>query len=160
MGAGKSIRNHVFFPVAAAGMWLLTAEFGRREGSRSALRAAAPGGIEPRAAKPVPGAEPSATDRRANIRVDSTLVQINVTVTTPLGQVVTGMEKEHFKIFEDKVQQNIVSFTSEEAPLSVGLVFDISGSMSNKLAKSRQAAKEFSSPTLRTSFSDPVQRLA
>jgi|SoiMethySBSTD1v2_1073268.scaffolds.fasta_scaffold832033_2 VWFA-related protein len=145
MGAGKSIRNHVFFPVAAAGMWLLTAGIWAEEKDPQK----APTGpqprvaIEPRAAKPVPGAEPPASDRRANIRVDSTLVQINVTVTTPLGQVVTGMEKEHFKIFEDKVQQNIVSFTSEEAPLSVGLVFDISGSMSNKLAKSRQAAKEF-----------------
>jgi VWFA-related protein len=141
MGAGKSVGKYLFFPVAAAGMWLLAAE--EKDPGKAPAGVQPRVAIEPRAAKPVPGAEPPATDRRSNIRVDSTLVQINVTVTTPLGQVVTGMEKEHFKIFEDKVQQNIASFTSEEAPLSVGLVFDISGSMSNKLAKSRQAAKEF-----------------
>ncbi|MBM3796966.1 MAG: VWA domain-containing protein [Acidobacteria bacterium] len=101
--------------------------------------------IEPRAAKPVPGAEPTDAPkpRGATIITEKTIVQINVSVFTPLGQVVTGMEQEHFKLFEDKVQQSIETFTSEEAPLSVGLVFDISSSMGSKLAKSRQAAKEF-----------------
>ena len=98
--------------------------------------------IEPRAAKP-PSGEATREKRTPNIRVDATLVQINVTVTTPLNQVVTGMEKEHFRLFEDKVEQSVLSFSSEEAPLSVGLVFDISGSMGNKLSKSRQAAAQF-----------------
>jgi len=97
--------------------------------------------IEPRAPKPAPGAE--AERRPANIRVETQLVQINVTVTTPLSQVVTGMEKEHFRIFEDKTEQRIVSFSSEEAPLSVGLVFDVSGSMGSKLNKARLAAAQF-----------------
>ena len=97
--------------------------------------------ITPRAPKPVPGAKEER--RTPNIRIDTNLVQINVTVTTPLGQVVTAMEKEHFRIFEEKVEQKILSFTSEEAPLSVGLVFDMSGSMGNKLHKSRQAAAQF-----------------
>jgi VWFA-related protein len=96
--------------------------------------------IEPRAR---PGAEAAPERRPANIRVDTTLVQINVTVTTPLNQVVTGMEKEHFRLFEDKSEQSILTFSSEEAPLSIGLVFDISGSMGNKLHKSRQAAAAF-----------------
>jgi hypothetical protein len=57
--------------------------------------------IEPRAPKPAPGAEAGSNERRApNIRVDKTIVQINVTVSTPLGQVVTGMEREHFRLFE------------------------------------------------------------
>ncbi|MCC6538049.1 MAG: VWA domain-containing protein [Bryobacterales bacterium] len=102
--------------------------------------------IEPRAPKPAPGSEPAGSgpkSREATIITEKTIVQINVSVFTPLGQVVTGMEQEHFKLFEDKVQQKIETFTSEEAPLSVGLVFDISGSMGSKLAKSRQAAKEF-----------------
>jgi Ca-activated chloride channel family protein len=96
--------------------------------------------IEPR---PKPAAAAPTDQRTPNIRVDTTLVQINVTVTTPLNQVVTGMEKDHFRLFEDKVEQSVVSFTSEEAPLSIGLVFDISGSMGNKLHKSRQAAAQF-----------------
>jgi len=95
--------------------------------------------------KPKPGApKPEATPRReANIRVDIPLVLINVNVTTPLGVTVTGLEKENFRLFEDKVEQKISQFSAEDAPLSVGLVFDASGSMSNKLNKSREAAAQF-----------------
>ena len=82
-------------------------------------------------------------DRQANIRVDTTLVQINVTVTDPLNRFVTGLEKEHFRLFEDKIEQTILQFSSEDAPLSIGLVFDTSGSMGSKLQQSRKAAVEF-----------------
>ena len=80
---------------------------------------------------------------RANIRVDSTLVLIPVTVTDPLNRFVTGLEKENFKLFEEKKEQEILSFTSEDAPLSIGLVFDCSGSMGSKLDKSREAVAQF-----------------
>jgi VWFA-related protein len=90
-----------------------------------------------------PAREPSLEPRTPNIRVDTTLVLINVTVTTPLSQVVTGLEKEHFRLFEDKVEQSVTQFSSEDAPLSVGLVFDVSGSMGAKLHKARQAAAQF-----------------
>ncbi|HEX3684103.1 MAG TPA: VWA domain-containing protein [Bryobacteraceae bacterium] len=81
--------------------------------------------------------------RPSNIRVDKTLVLINVTVTDPLNRFVTGLEKEHFRLFEDKIEQTITQFSSEDAPISIGLVFDTSGSMGSKLQKSRQAAAEF-----------------
>jgi Ca-activated chloride channel homolog len=80
---------------------------------------------------------------QANIRIDSTLVLIPVTVTDPLNRFVTGLEKENFKVFEDKKEQPLSQFSSEDAPLSVGVVFDCSGSMGNKLAKSRQAVAQF-----------------
>ncbi|MCL5097213.1 MAG: VWA domain-containing protein, partial [Candidatus Omnitrophica bacterium] len=80
---------------------------------------------------------------RSNIRVDTTLVLIPVTVTDPLNRFVTGLERENFRIFEDKTEQKVVQFSSEDAPLSVGLVFDCSGSMGNKLEKSRQAVAQF-----------------
>jgi Ca-activated chloride channel homolog len=94
------------------------------------------------------GAEPKAGDdslahRETDIRVDTDLVLIPVTVTTPLQQVVTGMEAEHFRLYEDGVEQKIKYFASEDAPLSVGLVFDASGSMGSKLAKARLAAAQF-----------------
>ncbi|MEZ5352838.1 MAG: VWA domain-containing protein [Bryobacteraceae bacterium] len=112
-----------------------------------AAGAAQTGGAQPRveirSRAPRKTEESNEAGRPANIRVETQLVQINVTVTTPLNQVVTGMEKEHFRLFEDKVEQEIVTFSSEEAPLSVGLVFDISGSMGSKLHKSRQAAAQF-----------------
>jgi Ca-activated chloride channel family protein len=81
--------------------------------------------------------------RPVDIRVNKELVLINVTVTDPLNRFVTGLEKQHFRLFEDKVEQTITSFSSEDAPISIGLVFDTSGSMGAKLQKSRLAAAEF-----------------
>ena len=81
--------------------------------------------------------------RNASIRIDTTLVQIPVTVTDPLNRFVTGLEKEHFKLFEDKIEQTIAEFSSEDAPLSVVFAFDTSRSMGSKLRKSRQAAVRF-----------------
>ena len=80
---------------------------------------------------------------QSSIRVDSTLVLIPVTVTDPLNRFVTGLEKENFKLTEDKLPQEITQFSSEDAPLSVGVVFDCSGSMGHKLDKSRQAVAQF-----------------
>jgi VWFA-related protein len=95
--------------------------------------------IEPRA-KPSVRAE---AVPKANIRVDSTLVLIPVTVTDPMNRFVTGLEKENFKIFEAGKEQDLSQFSSEDAPLSVGVVFDCSGSMGSKLDKSRQAVAQF-----------------
>lgn len=78
-----------------------------------------------------------------NLRIDTNLVLVPITVTTPLNQIVTGMEKENFRLYEDKVEQEITYFASFDAPISIGLVFDASGSMGNKLNKSRQAAAAF-----------------
>ena len=95
--------------------------------------------IEPRAKPSVrAGAVP-----KSNIRVDSTLVLIPVTVTDPMNRFVTGLEKENFKIFEAGKEQDLSQFSSEDAPLSVGVVFDCSGSMGSKLDKSRQAVAQF-----------------
>jgi Ca-activated chloride channel homolog len=81
--------------------------------------------------------------QRSNIRVDSTLVLIPVTVTDPMNRFVTGLEKENFKLTEDSLPQEVTQFSSEDAPLSVGVVFDCSGSMGHKLDKSRQAVAQF-----------------
>jgi Ca-activated chloride channel homolog len=97
--------------------------------------------IEPRSR--TPATEPATERRRANIRVDTNVVLIPVTVTDPLNRFVTGLEKEHFKLTEDNVEQQVLVFSSEDAALSIGLVFDASGSMGNKLQKSRQAAASF-----------------
>src|ERR1700690_858398 len=100
--------------------------------------------IEPRV-KPTAEKETDAIPerRQGRIRIDTTLVQVNVTVTDPLNRFVTGLEKEHFRLFEDKVEQVIAQFSAEDAPLSVGIVFDTSGSMGSKLQKSREAVAQF-----------------
>jgi VWFA-related protein len=80
---------------------------------------------------------------KANIRIDTSLVLIPVTVTDPLNRFVTGLDQDVFDIMEDNVKQKITSFGSEDAPLSIGIVFDTSGSMGPKLEKSRQSVTEF-----------------
>jgi len=77
------------------------------------------------------------------IQVDVNLVLVPVTVVDPLNRLVTGLEKEHFQVFEDKAQQKIAHFSSEDVPISLGLVFDASGSMANKIDKSRMAVLQF-----------------
>jgi len=99
--------------------------------------------ITPRTRTPTADPNESITDRRADIRVDSTLVLIPVSVTDPMSRFVTGLDKENFKLSEDKVDQEITQFSSEDAPLSVGIVFDTSGSMGAKLQRSRQAVTQF-----------------
>src|SRR5437868_276085 len=79
----------------------------------------------------------------ANLRVDTNLVLVPVTVCDPLNRPVTGLEKEHFRVFDDKIEQAITHFSMDDEPVAVGLVFDISGSMGAKLQKSRQAASAF-----------------
>lgn len=80
---------------------------------------------------------------RPQIRVDSTLVLIPVTVTDPLGRLVTGLAKENFTLFEDNHPQEIVSLSNEDMPVSVGLVFDCSASMGEKLEQARDAVAQF-----------------
>jgi len=101
----------------------------------------APVNIVPRP-KPGKPAEPAAMPN-ANIRIDTNLVLVPVTVTDPLNRFVTGLEGTDFQIFEDDVAQKIVSFGSEDAALSIGIVFDTSGSMGDKLQVSRLSVAEF-----------------
>jgi Ca-activated chloride channel homolog len=80
---------------------------------------------------------------RPNIRVDTNMVLIPVSVTDVLNRPVAGLEKENFQLFDDKVEQNIASFSMENEPIAIGLVFDTSSSMGNLLGASRMAATEF-----------------
>ncbi len=81
--------------------------------------------------------------RPVDLRVNRTVVLVNVTVTDPLNRFVTGLEKQHFRLYEDKIEQVITAFSCDDAPISIGLVFDTSGSMGAKMQKSREAAAEF-----------------
>jgi Ca-activated chloride channel family protein len=78
-----------------------------------------------------------------NLRVDTTLVQIPVAVTDSANRFVLGLQKEDFHLFEDSVEQTVAHFSGEDAPLSVGLVFDESGSMDFKLRTSQAAVAQF-----------------
>jgi Ca-activated chloride channel family protein len=76
-------------------------------------------------------------------RADSTLVLVPVSVTDPSNRYVLGLEKEDLHLFEDGVEQKVTHFSNEDAPLSIGLLVDTSGSMGAKLDTSRRAVAEF-----------------
>ncbi|HUI58106.1 MAG TPA: VWA domain-containing protein [Bryobacteraceae bacterium] len=95
--------------------------------------------VQPR---PRPGASEPAPPK-ATLRSDTNLVLVPVSVCDPYNRPVTGLEKEHFKIFDDKVEQTVTQFAMDDEPVAVGLVFDVSGSMGPKLRVSRDAATEF-----------------
>jgi VWFA-related protein len=77
------------------------------------------------------------------IRVDVKLVLIPVTVTDPFGAPFAGLPKEVFQLFEDGVEQQVKYFSSQDAPVSLGVVFDTSRSMEGKLDESRAAVARF-----------------
>ena len=77
------------------------------------------------------------------IRSDVDLALVNVTVTDPFNRLVTGLDQDNFRVFEDNIEQEIVTFSSEDVPISIGVIFDFSGSMSNKIDKAREAALQF-----------------
>lgn len=79
----------------------------------------------------------------ARLRIDSSLVLIPVQVTTAAGTSVTDLKKENFQLFEEGVEQTVTHFTKDDAPLSIGLLFDTSGSMNNKMRKAADAAATF-----------------
>ncbi len=78
-----------------------------------------------------------------SIKVALDVVLVPVTVTESLGRPVEGLRAEDFRIWEDKVEQKIQYFSSEDTPVSLGLVFDTSGSMSRTLDMARSAASTF-----------------
>jgi len=90
----------------------------------------------------------SGTSRRgARLRVDVNLVLVPATVTDPMNRLVTGLERENFEIYDNNVGQIIKSFSTDDAPVTIGIVFDLSGSMNSKFNRARRALSEF----LRTS---------
>ncbi len=86
-------------------------------------------------AQTVPGA--------ANFRTSTRMVLVPVTVTDPYGKTILGLQAKDFNIFDDQAPQQIVSFATEDAPCSAGLVLDISGSMQSTLGVVKESALSF-----------------
>ena len=78
-----------------------------------------------------------------SVHIDVNLALVNVTVTDPYDRVVTGLEPDNFRVFENNVEQEIQYFSSEDVPVSFGVIFDLSGSMANKVGKAKEAALQF-----------------
>jgi Ca-activated chloride channel family protein len=91
-----------------------------------------------------PSAGPSALRADSgSIKVDVNLVLVSVSVVDPLNREVVGLNMENFEVFERKEKQVIRHFSGEDAPISLGVIFDVSGSMADKIDRARDAVLEF-----------------
>ena len=79
----------------------------------------------------------------ALIRTSADLVMVPVTITDDFNRPVTGLERDNFQVFENKKLQPIKNFSTEDSPVSVGIIMDVSGSMGSKLERARDAVREF-----------------
>jgi Ca-activated chloride channel family protein len=77
------------------------------------------------------------------LKVAVDLVLVPVTITDPMNRLVTGLDKENFQLFEGSSKEDIKTFSSEDAPVSLGVIFDSSGSMSSKMDRAKDAVVEF-----------------
>lgn len=80
---------------------------------------------------------------RPVIKTSVDLVLVPVTVTDPMQRLVTGLSQDNFQVFENKKPQQIKHFSNEDAPVSLGIIVDTSGSMADKMDRVREAVKEF-----------------
>ena len=78
-----------------------------------------------------------------SVHLNVELALVNITVTDPHDRFVTGLESDNFRVFEDNVEQEVVTFSSEDVPISIGVILDLSGSMTNKVGKAKEAAVQF-----------------
>jgi len=103
--------------------------------------------VSPRIQPPPPAEkqimDPSLRTHTKPLKVDVDLVLVPVTITDPMNRLVTGLDKENFTLYEGKDLQDIRHFSSEDAPVSLGVIFDMSGSMSSKIERAREAVIEF-----------------
>jgi len=99
--------------------------------------------IEPPKSSPMDNIDPSLKTHTKPLKVDVSLVLVPVTITDPMNRLVTGLDKENFEVYENKEAQEVRSFSSEDAPVSIGVIFDMSGSMTSKIERAREAVIEF-----------------
>jgi len=98
------------------------------------------------AQSPIGGDKPNRFDfsRFASaLRVNVDLVLVPVTVTDSYGRLVTGLDKQHFRVYEGKEEEQITHLSSEDSPVSLGIILDTSGSMKGKIERARDAVMKF-----------------
>jgi Ca-activated chloride channel homolog len=97
---------------------------------------------------PKPTSSPSqqklGTELDGPVIVNTDLITLTVTVTDTYGRYVSGLNKNAFSILDEKQPQEITYFSDDDAPVSVGIIFDVSGSMSgDKIKRAREALSKF-----------------
>jgi Ca-activated chloride channel family protein len=138
-----------------ASLYLAPATAQSESGPSNAPAAAPPSVSNDSKSGAEPGSKPEAKPAKDDVRKDTPgkalqglhldvdLALVNVTVTDPYNRLVTGLDPDNFRVFEDNIEQEVVTFSSEDVPISIGVIFDLSGSMANKIGKAREAAIQF-----------------
>jgi len=91
----------------------------------------------------IPRLRPAPERKEASLHSDVKMVMIPTNVVGPDDRPILDLQKEDFQLFEGAVEQKISAFSIDQAPVSVGIVFDSSGSMKNKIGRSRSAVEQF-----------------
>jgi Ca-activated chloride channel family protein len=100
--------------------------------------------IVPRETSPPANARPeSADDHPKPFRTETNLVLVPATVTDSMDRLVTGLDKQNFEVYQDHTKEHLQALWSQDAPISVGVIFDVSGSMTDKILKAREAIRTF-----------------
>jgi Ca-activated chloride channel homolog len=90
-----------------------------------------------------PDVDPAYQTHTKPLKSNVEMVLVPVTITDPLNRLVTGLDRDNFNLFEGRDQQEIKTFSSEDAPVSIGVIFDMSNSMTSKIERAREAVIEF-----------------
>lgn len=92
----------------------------------------------------IPEATPPPSEETGRVRIETNLVTLTLTVTDIYGRYVSGLTRNAFTVFDNGVEQQITFFSDADAPASIGILFDVSGSMSgSKIQKARRALEKF-----------------
>ncbi len=98
----------------------------------------------PKVDSPVAGQQKSPNEIDGPVIVNTDLITFTVTVTDTYGRYVSGLAKNAFTVLDEKKAQEITFFSDDDAPVSVGVIFDVSGSMSgDKVRRARDALSKF-----------------
>lgn len=93
---------------------------------------------------PTPTPPPVEDRDEKPISVTTDLVTLTLTVTDSFGRYVSGLDKKAFTIIDNDKEQELTFFSDQDAPVSIGIIFDVSGSMSkDKILKARNALERF-----------------
>ena len=136
--------------VAGLGMALLAPQAKAQDEPLDRVNVAPPPSANPSTAPPKNAEKPVETGPNSLkihpgsfIRMNVDMVLVPVTVTDPMNRLVTGLEQDDFQVFENTKEQKIRTFASEDAPVSIGIIFDLSGSMTSKLIRARESILQF-----------------
>jgi len=95
-------------------------------------------------ATPFPTPPPVGEDDKRPVRIATDLVSLTLTVSDSYGRYVSGLKKTAFRVYDNNQEQEITFFSDSDAPVSVGILFDVSGSMNGeKIRRSKQALEHF-----------------